>query len=64
MLRDAKHTVLPNSIEVRWYFVALVTAAIAISYFDRQTLARRDLGDSSERYPSAINSFRGCSLRS
>jgi ACS family hexuronate transporter-like MFS transporter len=27
-----------NSIEVRWYFVALVTAAIAISYFDRQTL--------------------------
>jgi ACS family hexuronate transporter-like MFS transporter len=27
-----------NSIDVRWYFVALVTAAIAISYFDRQTL--------------------------
>ena len=27
-----------SSIEVRWYFVALVTAAIAISYFDRQTL--------------------------
>jgi ACS family hexuronate transporter-like MFS transporter len=27
-----------NSIEARWYFVALVTAAIAISYFDRQTL--------------------------
>lgn len=25
-------------IEVRWYFVGLVTAAIAISYFDRQTL--------------------------
>ncbi len=24
--------------EVKWYFVALVTAAIAISYFDRQTL--------------------------
>jgi ACS family hexuronate transporter-like MFS transporter len=24
--------------ELRWYFVALVTAAIAISYFDRQTL--------------------------
>jgi ACS family hexuronate transporter-like MFS transporter len=22
----------------RWYFIALVTAAIAISYFDRQTL--------------------------
>ncbi len=29
---------LPEPIEVRWYFVALVTAAIAISYFDRQTL--------------------------
>ncbi len=38
MLRDAKQTALPNSIDVRWYFVALVTAAIAISYFDRQTL--------------------------
>jgi MFS transporter, ACS family, hexuronate transporter len=38
MLRDEKHTVLPNSMDVRWYFVALVTAAIAISYFDRQTL--------------------------
>lgn len=25
-------------IEVQWYFVAMVTAAIAISYFDRQTL--------------------------
>jgi ACS family hexuronate transporter-like MFS transporter len=25
-------------IEAQWYFVALVTAAIAISYFDRQTL--------------------------
>jgi ACS family hexuronate transporter-like MFS transporter len=38
MLIDAKQTTLPNSIKVRWYFVALVTAAIAISYFDRQTL--------------------------
>ena len=38
MLRDAKQTMLPNSIDVQWYFVALVTAAIAISYFDRQTL--------------------------
>ncbi len=38
MLRDAKPTTQFNSIEVRWYFVALVTAAIAISYFDRQTL--------------------------
>jgi MFS transporter, ACS family, hexuronate transporter len=25
-------------IEIQWYFVAMVTAAIAISYFDRQTL--------------------------
>jgi ACS family hexuronate transporter-like MFS transporter len=38
MLIDAKQTTLPNSIKVQWYFVALVTAAIAISYFDRQTL--------------------------
>ena len=27
-----------SSIDKKWYFVALVTAAIAISYFDRQTL--------------------------
>jgi len=27
-----------GSIDVRWHFVTLVTAAIAISYFDRQTL--------------------------
>ena len=38
MLRDAKATAQLNSIDKRWYFVALVTAAIAISYFDRQTL--------------------------
>src|SRR5271156_3743845 len=38
MLRDAKQTMTSSSIDVRWYFVALVTAAIAISYFDRQTL--------------------------
>lgn len=38
MLRDTKRATLLNSIEVQWYFVALVTAAIAISYFDRQTL--------------------------
>jgi ACS family hexuronate transporter-like MFS transporter len=37
MLRDTKRTT-PSSIEVQWYFVAVVTAAIAISYFDRQTL--------------------------
>ena len=29
---------MPNPVEVQWHFVALVTAAIAISYFDRQTL--------------------------
>jgi ACS family hexuronate transporter-like MFS transporter len=38
MLRDTKRKMLTNSIDVQWYFVALVTAAIAISYFDRQTL--------------------------
>src|SRR5450432_2354755 len=27
-----------SAVELRWYFVVLVTAAIAISYFDRQTL--------------------------
>jgi ACS family hexuronate transporter-like MFS transporter len=38
MLRNAKHAVRSSSIDAKWYFVALVTAAIAISYFDRQTL--------------------------
>jgi ACS family hexuronate transporter-like MFS transporter len=43
ILRADKRPELPNStlpgpIEAGWYFVALVTAAIAISYFDRQTL--------------------------
>ena len=38
MLRGTRPTGLSNSIDARWYFVALVTAAIAISYFDRQTL--------------------------
>jgi ACS family hexuronate transporter-like MFS transporter len=38
MLRDTKRKMLTNSIDMQWYFVALVTAAIAISYFDRQTL--------------------------
>jgi ACS family hexuronate transporter-like MFS transporter len=28
-----------SRLELRWYFVGLVTAAIAISYFDRQTIA-------------------------
>ena len=31
-------TISAGSNRVKWYFVALVTAAIAISYFDRQTL--------------------------
>ena len=31
-------TIQAGTIGARWYFVALVTAAIAISYFDRQTL--------------------------
>jgi ACS family hexuronate transporter-like MFS transporter len=38
MLRNAKRTVQSSPRDVQWYFVALVTAAIAISYFDRQTL--------------------------
>jgi ACS family hexuronate transporter-like MFS transporter len=38
MLRNAKQTLRSSSIDRKWYFVALVTAAIAISYFDRQTL--------------------------
>ena len=29
---------LRGALELRWYFVLMVTAAIAISYFDRQTL--------------------------
>lgn len=38
LLREAKQTSLPGPVDVQWHFVALVTAAIAISYFDRQTL--------------------------
>jgi ACS family hexuronate transporter-like MFS transporter len=38
MLRNAKVTTRSRTIGTPWYFVALVTAAIAISYFDRQTL--------------------------
>jgi len=38
MLRSAKKMLQPGSRDLQWYFVALVTAAIAISYFDRQTL--------------------------
>ena len=32
-------TLLPAPNRVRWYFVGLVTVAIAISYFDRQTIS-------------------------
>jgi ACS family hexuronate transporter-like MFS transporter len=38
ILRNAKQTVGSSSIDRKWYLVVLVTAAIAISYFDRQTL--------------------------
>lgn len=38
LLREAGETAQSRTVETRWYFVALVTAAIAISYFDRQTL--------------------------
>jgi ACS family hexuronate transporter-like MFS transporter len=37
-LRSAKQPVPSGFRDAPWYFVALVTAAIAISYFDRQTL--------------------------
>ena len=37
-MRELNQTTKPRSIEVNWHFVAMVTAAIAISYFDRQTL--------------------------
>ena len=35
---EAPQTIRAGPIRAQWYFVALVTAAIAISYFDRQTL--------------------------
>src|ERR1700726_591271 len=35
---EPPRTTRTGPIGARWYFVALVTAAIAISYFDRQTL--------------------------
>lgn len=38
ILRDEGRTFERKLIEVRLYFVGLVTAAIAVSYFDRQTL--------------------------
>ena len=42
LLRDVRKTIRPGltgePVGLEWYFVVLVTAAIAISYFDRQTL--------------------------
>jgi ACS family hexuronate transporter-like MFS transporter len=38
LLREAMQATQSRTIEERWHFVVLVTAAIAISYFDRQTL--------------------------
>ena len=38
MAKDRLDGVRRSGMELRWYFVVLVTAAIAISYFDRQTL--------------------------
>ncbi|WP_345945231.1 MFS transporter [Granulicella sp. dw_53] len=37
-MKDRMDGVKRSGMELRWYFVVLVTAAIAISYFDRQTL--------------------------
>jgi ACS family hexuronate transporter-like MFS transporter len=38
LVRDRLDGGRRSGMELRWYFVVLVTAAIAISYFDRQTL--------------------------
>lgn len=38
LLNELKNVEQANPIEVRWDFVVMVTAAIAVSYFDRQTL--------------------------
>ncbi len=37
-LREIRRTKRTGPVDAQWYFVAMVTAAIAISYFDRQTL--------------------------
>jgi ACS family hexuronate transporter-like MFS transporter len=37
-VKDDKDMIRHGALEVQWFFVALVTMAIAISYFDRQTL--------------------------
>jgi ACS family hexuronate transporter-like MFS transporter len=37
-LKDGVYGERRGGLELRWFFVVLVTAAIAISYFDRQTL--------------------------
>jgi ACS family hexuronate transporter-like MFS transporter len=39
MKHDGANDVVQSEVEVRWLFVALVTAAVAISYFDRQTVS-------------------------
>jgi len=39
MARMADNTAEPGGFELRWYFVVLVALAIAISYFDRQTIS-------------------------
>ena len=38
LVKDRLDGIRRGGMELRWYFVALVTAAIAVSYFDRQTL--------------------------
>jgi hypothetical protein len=63
MLRNAKQTVQLSSRDMQWYFVALVTAAIAISYFDRQTLPVA-ISAIQRTIPLNNQQFRGYSLRS
>ena len=44
----------------RWYFVAMVAVAIAISYFDRQTSAGRHLGHPTNHPAHRTSSSRSC----
>jgi ACS family hexuronate transporter-like MFS transporter len=39
MIQARSNEALRDAHQLRWYFVGLVTAAIAISYFDRQTIS-------------------------
>jgi ACS family hexuronate transporter-like MFS transporter len=39
MAQNGSNEAPRRGLELRWYFVALVTAAIAVSYFDRQTIS-------------------------